>query len=387
MVSTPIDRSGVGLGALLGVPDADAPAALAELVGAALGVAPDPAATVVEDVPHEMGSPATGGVHRIRGVDAAGRPWSLFCKVLQHARHWPLLVHLPPAAAEWFVADFPWRSELELWDPVVQGSLPTGLRSPVLHRVVDLGDDRVAVWQEDIPVVPAEWDPDRYADAAELLGRWNARSTAAGVLAVNAYPPCHALRVYAEQAVAQRGLGPLADDALWSHPRLAAHGDLRARLRRLGGHIPALLDRLTALPQCLPHGDASPQNLLVAAADGPARFVAIDLSFRTPHPLGFDLGQLLVGLTHAGIQPAALLPAIADTILPAYRRGLAAEGLDDAADAAAEGFALATLVRSGFDGFRYDLIDSADPAEQRVFDERVAMSRALADRAEPWVTG
>ena len=60
----------------------------------------------------------------------------------------------------------------------------------------------------------------------------------------------------------------------------------------------------TTLPQAMPHGDASPQNLLVPAS-APDRFVAIDVGMRTPHAIGFDLGQLLVGLVHAGVVPAA----------------------------------------------------------------------------------
>ena len=64
---------------------------------------------------------------------------------------------------------------------------------------------------------------------------------------------------------------------------------------------------MDTLPQALPHGDASPQNLLVPA-DDPDTFVAIDVSFQNPQAVGFDLGQLLVGLTHAGLLPAAALP-------------------------------------------------------------------------------
>ncbi len=72
---------------------------------------------------------------------------------------------------------------------------------------------------------------------------------------------------------------------------------------------------------CLPHGDASPQNLLVPA-DAPDTFVVIDISFRAPHALGFDLGQLLVGLVHSSEVPAELMPAIADRIVPSYIAGL-----------------------------------------------------------------
>ena len=70
--------------------------------------------------------------------------------------------------------------------------------------------------------------------------------------------------------------------------------------------MPAVLDALDALPQCYQHGDASPQNLLVPEGN-PDEFVVIDWGFDCPQAVGFDLGQLLVGLAHAGeLAPEAL---------------------------------------------------------------------------------
>jgi hypothetical protein len=140
-----------------------------------------------------------------------------------------------------------------------------------------------------------------------------------------------------------------------------------------------MLDRLDTLPQAMPHGDASPQNLLVPL-DGSAEFVVIDLSFRSPHALGFDLGQLLVGLTHAGELPAAMLPGVSDVIVPAYLRGLEDEGLDGMAERVRDGFATSVLLRSGFDGFRYDLLGRDDEESRLAFDERVSMSRFLLEQ-------
>lgn len=323
----------------------------------------------VEPVPYASGSPATGGLWRVR---AGGRRY--FVKLLQHLRHWPALALMPPAVAEQFAAEFPWRTEIELWDPRVQASLPDGLRSPVLHRLVELPDDRLALWQEDVEVADRPFD---FARAAHLLGRWNARSMSPEVLAVSDFPPGFALRMYAERSVPLRGLAPLRDDAVWGHPWLAGHADLRAGLLAAGAEIPALLDRLDTFAQALPHGDASPQNLLMPA-DGSAEFVVIDLSFRTPHALGFDLGQLLVGLTHAGLLPAARLPEIAAVIVPAYVGGLEAEGVTGKGTEVSAAFAISALLRSGIDGFRYDLLGHED--DRHAFDERVTMSRFLLDQ-------
>jgi hypothetical protein len=105
--------------------------------------------------------------------------------------------------------------------------------------------------------------------------------------------------------------------------------------------------------------------------------VVIDLSFRSAHALGFDLGQLLVGLVHAGLLPATSMPPVATTILREYVAGLHETGITDADEDAAHGFATGVLLRSGFDGFRYELLDSEDPGAREAFDERIAMSRFL----------
>jgi len=363
-------------------------ALVAELVADALGITVREAQLEVVD--YSFGSPATGALLRLVGTGTDGARWSLFCKVLQSPRHWQLLDQLPPPTQRQFVEEFPWRCELELWDPPVQATLPPGLRAPRLHRVVELGDDRVAVWMEDVRQAPPSSDPGQFDRAAYLLGRWNARSTAPEVLSACAHPPGYALRMYAEQAVPMRGLGPLRDDDLWSHPWLVEHAGLRADLLALGERIPELLDQLDTLPQTMPHGDASPQNLLVPA-DEPDTLVVIDISFRSPHALGFELGQLLVGLTHAGLVPASMLPEVASRILPAYLAGLRDDGVDGLDNEVGYAFATAALLRSGFDSLLYGLMDDPTEANADTFAERVALCRFLADRAlavlGPWQRG
>jgi hypothetical protein len=328
----------------------------------------------LEPFPYAFGSPATAGLYRLRGPG-----WSWFGKVLQHVRHWPGLALLPPEHGEHFAATYPWRSELELWEEPYVSTLPEGLRPPELHGVVDLGDDRLAVWMEDVVEAPPVADLARFTRAARLLGRWNARCADPDIVAGNGYPAGFALRFYAEQAVRLRGLGPLADDELWTHPWLADHAGLRTRLRRLADEIPDMLDRLDGYVQCIPHGDASPQNLLVPA-DDPKTFVVIDVSFRTPHALGFDLGQLLVGLTQAGLVPASRLGDIADGIVTAYVAGLEEEDLAGQADAVRDAFVTVALLRSGFDSFLYGLLGSADPGDRYAFDERVALCAFLTEQ-------
>lgn len=365
------------LAALLDTTPQEERQAVADLVTDALGVTPD-GRWELEPVDYASGSPATGSLHRLRGRGNDGRPWSLFCKVLQHVRHWPVLAQLPPPMAAQFVEDFPWRAELALWDSRVQACLPEGLRSPVLHRLVELPDDRAAVWMEDVVEHPSPWDLGRYARAAHLLGRWNARATAPEVLAVGGFPPGSALRMYAERSVPLRGLAPLADDELWTHPWIAPHAPLRQRLRAAGERVGELLDRLDTHRQALPHGDASPQNLLVPA-DAPEGFVAIDVSFTSPHALGFDLGQLVVGPVHASLLPATKLPGVVAAVVPAYLEGLAREGADASEADVRWAFAATALLRSGLDAVPYHLVGSSEPGAEALMAERLALSAFLLD--------
>ena len=345
-----------------------------DVAGALADLGVDPDGAVLEPVGYESGSPATAALYRVR---SNGR--SLFVKALQHVKHWPTLALMPPHIVDDFVAQFPWRSELDLWEPWAVATMPEGLRPPELHAVVEMPDERASAWMEDVDECADGWDLDRYRRAAYLLGRWNARSTHPDLLARCPHTLRNfGLRMYATNAVAFRGLMPLNDDEVWAHPWLADHADLRADLLALAPDIPSMLDRLDTYVQCVPHGDASPQNLLVPAAD-PQTFVVIDISFRTPHALGFDLGQLLVGLTHASLLPAARMPEVAATIAPAYVEGLHAEGVVDQDEQARDGFATGVLLRSGFDGFRYELLEDADAARRHAFDQRVEMSRVLVE--------
>lgn len=351
-----------------------APALAAEL----LGDLPHPGGPLrLEPFPYAFGSPATGGLYRLSGPG-----WSWFGKLLQHVRHWPVLGAMPPAQAAHFVAHFPWRSELELWDERFVSRFPAGLRAPVLHGLVELPEDRVVVWMEDVAEASPARDLDQLALAALLLGRWNARCADPSLVAGYGRPVGYALRMYAEQAVATRGLALLEDDALWAHPWLRGHGDLREELRRLGAQIPDLLDRLDRHVQTIPHGDASPQNLLVPADGDPAELVVIDVSFRSAHALGFDLGQLMVGLVHADVLPASRLPRIAAAIVPAYVAGLAEEGVDEDQDVVRAAFATSVLLRSGFDGFLYGELASADASSppSDTFMQRLEMSRFLLEQ-------
>jgi hypothetical protein len=373
---------------LLGPPGLDSAAAgtaLAALVDNALGRKIDLAETVVAPVPYEIGSIATAALLRVHGRDLDGEPWSIFVKVLQHPRHWPLLSMLPPDVAAEIVQDLPWRDEIEAWAPAFAGLLPDGMRTPDLYRAVDVGDDRLAVWMEDVAPSSEVWNLGRYARAARLLGRLNARGSTPDALASRRHPPGLILRRLAQNTLGVGGLGPLGDDALWRHPWLAPHADLRADLIELGGRIPALLDVLDTLPQVVPHGDACPQNLLVPA-DAPETFVLIDVMNSSAGAIGADLAQLAVGMVHAGEHRVAELPALHAVLGDAYLAGFADEGVVADAGEVELGYVATMLIRSGLTSVPYRLLDRTDdPVVEGIVAERIALSRFIAGVARPVV--
>lgn len=354
--------------------------ALTGVVATALGRPVTLAGFTCVPVAYQPGSPATGALLRVSGTTGDGEPWSLFLKVLHHPRHWPRIGDVPDEVRQQFLDQFPWRMELVAWAPGFADRLPAGMRVPRLYRLAELGDDRLAVWMEDVRVLDGAWDPPRFARAAHALGGLAARRADPELLAACGLPVGWGLRSYHRSRV--EFVLPLLDrDELWAHPLLAGavDGRLRDDLRTLGTRVPELLDRMDGLSQALPHGDASPQNLLVPA-DDPDTFVAIDVSFQSPQAVGFDLGQLLVGLTHAGELPAAALPAIHRRLVPAFTAGLRAAGGRATAEEVAFGYVASLVVRAGFTSLPFERLgEPPTPALAATFRERAALTRVIAD--------
>ena len=357
--------------------------ALTEVVSTALGRPVRLAGFETTAVAYEPGSPATGALLRVAGATADGQPWSVFLKVLQHPRHWPRFGQLPGEVRQLFLDRFPWRGELVAWEPGFADRLPAGLRLPRLYRLVELGDDRLAVWMENVRTLDDPWPPPRFARAARALGGLAARRSDPALLAASGLPAGAWLRYYSRSRVEPSGLPLLEHDEVWAHPLVAGALDDRLRddLRTLGARVPELLDGMDALPQALPHGDASPQNLLVPV-DAPDTFVAIDVAFQSPQAVGFDLGQLLVGLTHAGRLPAAALPEVHQVLVPAFTDGLLAHGGRATPDEVARGYVASLAVRAGFTSLPFErLAEPPTPALAATFRERAALTRVIADLA------
>lgn len=360
---------------------------LPEAVSAMLGEPVELQTWTATEIPYASGSPATGGLRRVHGRTRQGRPWSIFLKVLQHPRHWPGLTMLPPHVQAAFLEGFPWRGELAAWEPGFADRLPGGLRLPALHLLDELGDDRLGVWMEDVVTSQEPWDLGTFRRAARALGGLAARRSDPELVAACRSPRGSALRQYVDSRIHGWFRPLLDDDATWRHPVLATAVDatLRADLWRLYGQVGAMLDQLDLLPQALPHGDASPQNLLVPAA-APDTFVVIDIGFATPHAVGFDLGQLLVGLAHAGQLPAAALPATHEVLVPSYVDGYRASGGTVDADQVMRGYVLALMLRSGFTSLPFEALGG--PATGELYElarDRAALTRFIIDLSVPIV--
>jgi aminoglycoside phosphotransferase (APT) family kinase protein len=158
-----------------------------------------------------------------------------------------------------------------------------------------------------------------------------------------------------------------------------ADDTLRADLDELANRAPAVLDRLAQLPQVMVHGDASPQNLLIARA-GPDTFVAIDWSPGGLEPAGEDLAQLQLGLAHAGELELEQLAVLRPVLVNAFSNGLRAEGIDCREEDIAYAMAGGLLFRSAFTSLPLDRLQEPITEELAdLFANRLTLTRHLTD--------
>lgn len=318
----------------------------------------------------------------------------LFVKELRSAEHWPLLDVVPPEVRADFLDGFPWRLEIAAYTGPLRDQLPPGMRLPRLYAVDELGRGRAAMWLEDVEQPDdLKWDAARYARAAYLLGQMSARRRHGEVAPILAAAtrfsePNSALRYMIEGRIQNLFVPAILGSELWRHPVVAAALDsvadpgLVADLRGWTSRIDRLLSYCDSLPATYAHGDASPQNLLVPVED-PDGFVAIDFGLDCPLPVGHDLGQLLVGLCHAGSLPADRLPEISPVILAAHAEGLAAEGHPATVEQIRGGYLSGLVLRSVFSAIPLETLGEP-PTNQAVelWAERLRMTRTLLNLAE-----
>jgi thiamine kinase-like enzyme len=153
---------------------------------------------------------------------------------------------------------------------------------------------------------------------------------------------------------------------------------VRTRLLGAADRVPAIVEELVAMPEATMHGDACPNNLLPRArTDG---FVLIDYGFWNLGPVGFDLGQLLVGDVQDGRRATSELGRIDETILPSYAEGLRAEGWELPESVVRRAHALHLMLFTGLSTLPFEHLE-APPTEElhRVAAERAEIARFSLD--------
>jgi hypothetical protein len=230
------------------------------------------------------------------------------------------------------------------------------------------------VWLEEIETRHLRWDLARYERAAYLLGRFASSPRVRERALVGEHP--FTVNDYLNGRLAVQVLPMVSDEAVWCHPLVAGAFDaeLHDSLLEMVIHAADLVDELGRLPRLTGHGDACPNNLLVVGdADG---FTLIDFGFMTLLPVGFDLGQLLVGDVQVGRLPASSLPDVEEVVVPAYVEGLRAEGCDIAESVVRRAHALHLMIFTGLSALPFEHLDAAiTPQLQHDAAERAAIAR------------
>lgn len=368
------DRSALGAA---DVPDAVLAAMVADLLGVEEATLLSASA---EEVDYDLPAITTGGRWWVRGtvaVEGHERAFTLFVK---HVHEWsrsPFFADLPEEVRPWAAKQVPWRTEGAVYASDLRDRLPAGLAMPRSLGVHPIDDLAYAVWLEPVPVADVAWDLDRYQRAAHLLGRMAASPAVRELAGIGGHE--WSLTQYVEGRLRFQVLPALADDGLWRHPVVAeTFGDLRPRLAAAAESVDAVAAELTGLPSLVGHGDACPNNLLVRPdRDG---FTLIDFGFLTALPVGFDLGQLLVGDVQIGRHSPEDLGERDEMCVASCHRGLVAEGVDVGVDVLWRAHALQLLLFTGLSALPFDLLDSLpQDALRATATSRAAIARHVLD--------
>lgn len=355
---------------------------LARMVASTLGVAEvELLSSQATETDYELPNITTGGRYWVEGKARTADdvlPYRVFVKHVQAFSRSPMFADVPEEIREAAEAMVPWRLEPSVYRSGMLDHLPKGLGAPRPLGVFDLDDLSAAIWLEEVPALPVTWDVDRYRQAAHLLGELAASPQLAPRVAAGGMP--WDVRDYLAGRLTFQVLPMLRSDEIWAHPLVAAafDGDLRDRLLHAAERAPALVEELSGFPTVTSHGDACPNNLLVVA--GRPGFTLIDFSHLSPMPLGFDLGQLLVGDVQIGRRPADDLAERDAACLAAYVDGLAAQGMAVDPDEVRRAHALQLMIFTGLSTLPFEYL-AAEPTPEinEVATTRAAIARYSLD--------
>jgi hypothetical protein len=268
----------------------------------------EPGTCHAEELVHNRGNAATGGIWRVRGDG-----WSFVVKLLRRG-------HDP--SGRWETSDDPqhwnyWRRESLVYETglAAEAYVPAGIEPPRLHGLYERRPDLVALWLEDVSEPPAtSWAPADFELAARRLGR------AQGASPVPDAPWL------------SRGWLASYIDSKQADPSLLDGGlfdpSLSARLRRLWHERERLLAILDDLPQTLCHLDVWPRNLFGDAH----RTVLVDWAFAGKGAIGEDPSNLILDSFFDGLLPLALLDEVEHAVERGYFAGLRDAGWPGSVD-------------------------------------------------------
>ena len=347
----------------------------------------DPAAELLssraEVFPYDLEALTTGGRYWVRGRARTGdgeRPYAFFVKVVQSWSRSRWFAFVPEEMREVALASLPWEVEPAVYASELADLLPPGLSMPRAYAVRALDGLSAALWLEAVDHVEESWEVARFAEAARLIGRLAASPDVGRLADVGRGAHHQVVRSYAEGRLRHQVLPALQDDGLWQHPLVTAAfcPGLRDRLLTAADRLDELVEELVAVPELVLHGDACSRNLLVRA-DG-AGLALVDFGFWGRGPVGFDLGQLLVGEVQTGERPADELPGLEAACLPAYVEGLRAEGCEVPLETVRRAHALQALLFAGLSAVPLEDLGAAPTPElQRRACERARLATFLLD--------
>lgn len=287
-----------------------------------------------------------------------------FVKLVQSWSRSSFFAFVPPAFREMAELGVPWRTEPLVYESDLADRLPPGLSMAAAVDVRPVDELSTVIWLREVAVVGSDWPVDELARAARLLGRLAASHRVRPLAAIGEADGRRGVRSYAEGRLPAQVAPLLRADEVWHHPVLAAtfRAPLRSRLLAHLDRVDEYVDWLETVPEGTAHGDACTNNLLVQ--DGSDHLVLIDFGFWSTQPLGFDLGQLLLGDVQIGRRAAATLADVERACVPAYVDGLHDEGCDLPLDVVRRAHALQMLIFSGFSSFMLEgLLDPSSGGE------------------------
>jgi hypothetical protein len=279
----------------------------------------------------------------------------------------------------------PWRTEPLVYQSDLADRLPPGLTMADAVDVRPVDELATAIWLREVEVAEPVWDAAGLARAAQLLGRVAGSPRVRPLASIGEADGRRGVRSYAEGRLAIQVDPMLRADDLWHHPVLAPTFDaaLRSRLLAHLDRVDEYVDWLEHVPDGTAHGDACPNNLLVQP--GSDDLVLIDFGFWSTQPLGFDLGQLLLGDVQIGRRPAEHLHRLETVCVAAYVDGLREEGCDTPAAVVQRAHALQMLIFSGLSAFLLDELGRAvgpSPELLAKAAERARISEFVLDLVE-----